>query len=201
MADMVTDDLSRAHAEIRSHFMAPGATVPSDLESAMQDPLWAALVRARAASNRFHARQAARFSGLAIHHRENPMPIDLIAEHQDALEAQHHPEPVPAQLRESAQAMYRSGIQRIADWEHILDTAAETGIARLSASMDCMGQMTIKVLEAALGRWVFHLARFGYRFADPVSAQPIEGGIGIVATAADGTCIHVHAIKEASQCA
>lgn len=198
---MDTPSLQRAHAELRGYFMPPGATVPADLESAMTDPLWAALVRARAASNRYHARRAARFSGLAIHHKEHTMAVDLIAEHQDALEAQHHPDPVPTQMLESARSMYRSAIQQIADWEHILDTAAESGIPRLSASMDCMGQMTIQVLEGALGRWVFHLARFGYRFADPVSAQPIEGGTAVVATAADGTCINVHALSEVSPCA
>ena len=63
--------LKAAHAEIRAAFLAPGAQIPAEFDAAMQDELWASLVRARAASNRYHARLAARHAGLAIHHGAN----------------------------------------------------------------------------------------------------------------------------------
>lgn len=63
-------ELERAHAELAAHFVQPGREIPKVFTAAMEDPLWSRLVRARAASNRYHARQRARSAHLQLHHTQ-----------------------------------------------------------------------------------------------------------------------------------
>jgi len=61
-------ELTRAADQLRGEFRKPGATIPDNIEEATRDPLWNRLLQARAAANRYNARQAATGAGLSIHH-------------------------------------------------------------------------------------------------------------------------------------